>query len=276
MEIERTSIKKYCSCVMAVFKYLFHNCFEDDELQQRNNNNGLLSINDATMIPTMPSSHDMGRASLSLEDGDEEDNNNNNNNNSAISAITTTSALSLSSSSSSQQETSSLFSRLRANFSLHQHSKEVMTRFLPLRTLNSSSDTDSNNSESTQQHLINNRTKKKKVAPDNNSDKCILKEANTFSYDINKEVPTIYSNEFILPGSDIQKNMAMAMKLHMDDQDDECVICMDAFTHDNPRMPTLCGCGENKTFFHLPCLYQWIEENKNCPQCRTVLRWEEF
>eukprot|EP00591_Stephanopyxis_turris_P010186 CAMPEP_0195515418 /NCGR_PEP_ID=MMETSP0794_2-20130614/6487_1 /TAXON_ID=515487 /ORGANISM="Stephanopyxis turris, Strain CCMP 815" /LENGTH=272 /DNA_ID=CAMNT_0040643829 /DNA_START=151 /DNA_END=966 /DNA_ORIENTATION=- len=118
-----------------------------------------------------------------------------------------------------------------------------------------------------------------------------LKEATTtFDFNVSQdkdgggndggiEFPCIASNEIVLPGSDLQKAMALkmseAMKKQQDDSSskvttddgdtnrtsgeeiDECVICMEEFTSSNPRMPTLCGCGANKTHFHLPCLYQW-------------------
>lgn len=90
--------------------------------------------------------------------------------------------------------------------------------------------------------------------------------------------PAIEPEEVVLPGSDLQKQMAKAMSMGLEGQDwgDECVICMETFTKENPRMPTLCGCGENKTYFHLPCLYQYIEQSRDCPSCRKRLRWEEF
>ena len=104
----------------------------------------------------------------------------------------------------------------------------------------------------------------------------ILTQASSF--DSSKDIPTILSEHVVLPGSELQAQMAMAMaaKLEAHDHDDECVICMDGFDPTNPRMPTLCGCGENKTYFHLPCLYQWIEQSRNCPSCAKRLRWEEF
>mmetsp|Transcript_501 Transcript_501/g.750 ORF Transcript_501/g.750 Transcript_501/m.750 type:complete len:292 (+) Transcript_501:388-1263(+) len=92
-------------------------------------------------------------------------------------------------------------------------------------------------------------------------------------------IPSIQLEEVVMPGSDLQKEMATRMSSFVGDVDtleDECVICMEGFTDSNPRMPTLCGCGQNNTFFHLPCLYQWIEQDRNCPSCRTRLRWEEF
>jgi hypothetical protein len=98
------------------------------------------------------------------------------------------------------------------------------------------------------------------------------------SFDSSREVPTILAREIVLPGSLLQKQMAAAMAacVQTTADDDECVICMEGFDPTNPRMPTLCGCGENKTYFHLPCLYQWIEQSKECPSCRKRLRWEEF
>jgi E3 ubiquitin-protein ligase DOA10 len=82
----------------------------------------------------------------------------------------------------------------------------------------------------------------------------------------------------------LQKEMARQMlalsnsSKEMVDQDweNECVICMEGFDPTNPRMPTLCGCGANKTYFHLPCLYQWLEQSRECPSCRAPITWQEF
>jgi Ring finger domain len=91
------------------------------------------------------------------------------------------------------------------------------------------------------------------------------------------DIPCINSDEIVFPGSALQKEMAAQLTCaKLKDEDEECVICMEPFSFDNPRMPTLCACGENKTFFHLPCLYQWIEQCENCPSCRQKLAWEEF
>lgn len=89
-------------------------------------------------------------------------------------------------------------------------------------------------------------------------------------------IPAISLDEVVLPGSELQKQMSVAMAAELDEQGDECVICLEGFDPTNPRMPTLCGCGENRTYFHLPCLYQWVEQDRNCPSCRKKLRWEEF
>ena len=106
-----------------------------------------------------------------------------------------------------------------------------------------------------------------------------LRSASSFDYDKKmRSIPSIQLGEVLMPGSELQKQMSaiMAKDLESLDIDDECVICMESFSAENPRMPTLCGCGENKTYFHLPCLYQWIEQNEDCPSCRKRLRWEEF
>jgi hypothetical protein len=89
-------------------------------------------------------------------------------------------------------------------------------------------------------------------------------------------IPAIAMEEVVLPGSVLQLQMAQSMSGTLEEQGDECVICLEGFDASNPRMPTLCGCGENKTYFHLPCLYQWLEQSNECPSCRKRLRWEEF
>jgi hypothetical protein len=55
----------------------------------------------------------------------------------------------------------------------------------------------------------------------------------------------------------------------------ECVMCLDTFCDDNPKVRTLCNCGMNRTNFHLACLYQWLDRNNNCPVCREFLYFEE-
>lgn len=101
-----------------------------------------------------------------------------------------------------------------------------------------------------------------------------LRTANSFRH--SKGMPTIDADEVVIPGSALQHEMAKSMSLSLDEQGEECVICLENFDATNPKMPTLCGCGENKTYFHLPCLYQWIEQSRECPSCRKRLRWEEF
>jgi hypothetical protein len=96
------------------------------------------------------------------------------------------------------------------------------------------------------------------------------------SFDSTREIPTINAEEVVMPGSLLQEEMAKAMAAKMQNEDDECVICMEGFDPTNPRMPTHCGCGRNRTYFHLPCLYQWVEQSTVCPSCREKLTWEEF
>ena len=109
-----------------------------------------------------------------------------------------------------------------------------------------------------------------------------LRSASSFDYDKKmRSIPSIQLGEVLVPGSELQKQMSAIMAKDLEDLEsldigDECVICMESFCPQNPRMPTLCGCGTNKTYFHLPCLYSWIEKSKDCPSCRKRLRWEEF
>ncbi len=113
-------------------------------------------------------------------------------------------------------------------------------------------------------------------------DPCIspLRTATNFSSctDID-DIPSIALEEVVLPGSTLQKSMSMALQRNgilPESREDECVICMEAFDDANPRIPTNCACGENRTFFHLPCLYMYTSKCKECPICRETLTWKEF
>lgn len=95
----------------------------------------------------------------------------------------------------------------------------------------------------------------------------------------NVDIPTLAVDEVVMPGSDLQKEMSEKLKqmgYTAESEEDECVMCMEGFDDTNPRMPTLCGCGENKTFFHLPCLLNYVDQNPNCPVCGEKITWEEF
>ena len=54
----------------------------------------------------------------------------------------------------------------------------------------------------------------------------------------------------------------------------ECVICLDEFSADNPPMLTLCACGENRTSFHYHCLLLWLQRKTSCPNCARRLYYQ--
>mmetsp|Transcript_33449 Transcript_33449/g.31919 ORF Transcript_33449/g.31919 Transcript_33449/m.31919 type:complete len:162 (-) Transcript_33449:131-616(-) len=56
----------------------------------------------------------------------------------------------------------------------------------------------------------------------------------------------------------------------------ECVICLVEFSQDNPRMPTLCACGENRAAFHYPCLLLYLENTRACPVCSQDLYYQDL
>ena len=122
----------------------------------------------------------------------------------------------------------------------------------------------------------NPRTKRSSCSSPDSLSKSPLRAAISFETNVD-HIQTIHAEEVVLPGSLLQRQMAMHASIHLEAQGDECVICMEAFDFSNPRIPTTCGCGENKTFFHLPCLFQWADQSgRNCPTCRQTLIWEEL
>ncbi len=74
----------------------------------------------------------------------------------------------------------------------------------------------------------------------------------------------------------------------------ECVICLEEFTEvcsslfvfypilflslyqNDPIIPTLCSCGENKALFHLPCLLHYRNRYNYCPVCKGNLYFQVF
>jgi len=55
----------------------------------------------------------------------------------------------------------------------------------------------------------------------------------------------------------------------------ECVICMEEFDEENPRLRTHCACGENRVTTHRECIERWRESKNTCPLCRSLLFLEE-
>ncbi|KAL4125209.1 hypothetical protein PRIC2_008794 [Phytophthora ramorum] len=55
----------------------------------------------------------------------------------------------------------------------------------------------------------------------------------------------------------------------------ECIMCLDTFSEDNPKVRTLCNCGMNRTNFHMSCLLEWLNRDTNCPVCREYLFFED-
>mmetsp|Transcript_23195 Transcript_23195/g.39263 ORF Transcript_23195/g.39263 Transcript_23195/m.39263 type:complete len:166 (+) Transcript_23195:114-611(+) len=62
---------------------------------------------------------------------------------------------------------------------------------------------------------------------------------------------------------------------NIDNDEPECVMCLGNFTEDNPVMPTLCNCGENRALFHYPCVVQWKEKYDWCPSCKATLFYQD-
>ena len=51
-----------------------------------------------------------------------------------------------------------------------------------------------------------------------------------------------------------------------DYKEDECPICLEIYTAENPAIVTQC-----KHKFHLSCLYEWVERSDTCAVCLTPI-----
>ncbi|XP_024364636.1 E3 ubiquitin-protein ligase At3g02290 isoform X2 [Physcomitrium patens] len=58
--------------------------------------------------------------------------------------------------------------------------------------------------------------------------------------------------------------------LSMLDDEDVCPTCLDGYTVENPRITTECG-----HYFHLSCIYEWMERSNHCPLCDKDMVFDE-
>ncbi|KAF3333963.1 E3 ubiquitin-protein ligase [Carex littledalei] len=49
-------------------------------------------------------------------------------------------------------------------------------------------------------------------------------------------------------------------------EDEDCPICLEEYTEENPRMFLQCNHD-----FHLGCIYEWMERSQACPVCAKVM-----
>ena len=50
-----------------------------------------------------------------------------------------------------------------------------------------------------------------------------------------------------------------------DNDNEECVICLDNIKEDTYKLTCQC----KTSFYHYECICQWLNDNNNCPICRT-------
>ncbi|CAH1416698.1 unnamed protein product [Lactuca virosa] len=54
-------------------------------------------------------------------------------------------------------------------------------------------------------------------------------------------------------------------------EDNECLICFEEYTLDNPKITTKCS-----HHYHLGCILNWQERSEFCPVCSRVMDFEEM
>ena len=60
------------------------------------------------------------------------------------------------------------------------------------------------------------------------------------------------------------------IKLDANSNEPECIYCLEIFDETNPMINTVCRCGLNRNYFHLACLIVIVQNNPNCPVCRSM------
>jgi hypothetical protein len=81
------------------------------------------------------------------------------------------------------------------------------------------------------------------------------------------------------PNSDEECKVQMRQRstTHSSYFEPECIICLELFTKDNPRIKSKCRCkGITANPMHLGCLLSWTEQQQEqiCPVCRDCIRFE--
>ncbi|KAI3719828.1 hypothetical protein L6452_20733 [Arctium lappa] len=54
-------------------------------------------------------------------------------------------------------------------------------------------------------------------------------------------------------------------------KDDECLICLEEYTDENPRITTKCS-----HHSHLSCILEWQQRSELCPVCSELMEFEEM
>ena len=80
--------------------------------------------------------------------------------------------------------------------------------------------------------------------------------------------------ELTLPKKEILENIDFFLSKikYCDIENDiqECIICMDDFQKDETIFKINCNCSSN--YYHKSCLKKWFQKSCSCPVCRKNLR----
>jgi hypothetical protein len=106
-----------------------------------------------------------------------------------------------------------------------------------------------------------------------------IEKRSTLEEKLNPELDNNYSTHNLMPSTnenekDVDLNLCFISEAVRNKE--ECLICLDEFTNENPMIFTLCACGENKVFFHYPCLLLYVEKKNECPNCGTYMYYQVF
>ncbi|CAL9121723.1 unnamed protein product [Musa acuminata var. zebrina] len=62
----------------------------------------------------------------------------------------------------------------------------------------------------------------------------------------------------------------MTVGSSLSEDEDVCPICLEEYTHENPRVDMQCT-----HQYHLGCIYEWMERSQNCPFCSKIMLFSE-
>lgn len=89
--------------------------------------------------------------------------------------------------------------------------------------------------------------------------------------DEDKIIRSSSSNSNLVPADACKESKCSKLiSLPIIEDEDECPICLECYEDENPKIMIKC-----RHYYHLGCLYEWMERSATCPMCSKVMEFEE-
>ena len=66
-----------------------------------------------------------------------------------------------------------------------------------------------------------------------------------------------------------RRRHAKSLSVALSVDEDNCPVCFEAYSAENPAMPLTCG-----HRYHLGCIYEWYERSELCPICEEKMAFD--